>query len=382
MEYRQFGKLDWKGSVLGFGAMRLPVIDGQVSKVDEAATGQMVRYAVDHGVNYIDTAFPYHGGQSERCIGRILKDGYRERVRLATKMPSWLIESAGDFDRYLDKQLERLQTDRLDFYLLHALNRNFWPRLQKLGVLEWAERAMADGRFGRLGFSFHDDFSTFKEILDAYDDWALCQIQYNYMDIDFQAGTEGLRYAAGKGMAVVIMEPLRGGRLTKKLPPSVAEILAKSPQTRSMAEWALQWVWDHSEVSVVLSGMSSLEHVVENVACAERSFVNSLSEDEQRLILQVREAYREVAPIPCTNCQYCQPCPNGVAIPQIFDLYNEALMYSDLWAPRFVYQGNNSLKAEQRGDQCIECGLCEDLCPQEIGIQEWLKKAHELLGSN
>ena len=196
MEYRPFGKLDWKGSILGFGAMRLPIIGGKMAAIDEEQSEQMVRYAVEHGVNYVDTAFPYHEGQSELCIGRILKGGHRDRVKLATKLPSWLIQSPADFDRYLDLQLERLQTGRIDFYLLHGLNRTYWPRVRDMGVLNWAEHAIADGRIGHLGFSFHDDFPAFKEIVDGYDCWTMCQIQYNYMDVKFQAGTAGLRYAA------------------------------------------------------------------------------------------------------------------------------------------------------------------------------------------
>jgi predicted aldo/keto reductase-like oxidoreductase len=379
MEYRPFGKLDWKGSVLGFGAMRLPVIDGKMENINEEETGQMVRYAIEHGVNYIDTAFPYHEGHSEPCIGRILKDGYRDRVKLATKLPSWLIHSPDEFDRYLDLQLDRLQTGRIDFYLLHGLNRTFWPHLRDMGVLRWAERAIADGRIGNLGFSFHDDFPTFKEIVDGYDCWTMCQIQYNYMDVNFQAGTAGLRYAADKGLAVVVMEPLRGGRLTRKLPPDAAVILEKAHCTRSMAELALQWVWDHPEVSVVLSGMSKMAHVVENVAYAEHAADQTLTVQERKLIDRIREAYRGLTPIPCTNCQYCQPCPNSVDIPRIFELYNEALMYNDLRSPRFFYQSITGLKAQQRADRCLECGECEAVCPQEIGIPEWLKKAHELL---
>ena len=379
VEYRPFGKLDWKGSVLGFGAMRLPVIDGKMASIDEEEARKMVRYAIEHGVNYIDTAFPYHEGQSELCIGRILQDGYRDRVKLATKLPSWLIHSPDEFDRYLDLQLDRLQTERIDFYLLHGLNRTFWPHLRDMGVLRWAERAIADGRIGHLGFSFHDDFPTFKEIMDGYDYWTMCQIQYNYMDVNFQAGAAGLRYAADKGLAVVVMEPLRGGRLTRKLPQDAAAILEKAHCTRGLAELALQWVWDHPEVSVVLSGMSKMAHVVENVACAEHAADNTLSAQERKLIDRIREAYIGLAPIPCTNCQYCQPCPNSVDIPRIFELYNEALMYKDFRSPRFFYQSITGLKAEQRGDRCLECGECEAVCPQEIGISEWLKKAHELL---
>jgi uncharacterized protein len=379
MEYRKFGKLDWKVSALGFGAMRLPIIDGKTEHIDVEEAMNMMRYAVEHGVNYIDSAFLYHEGNSEKVIGQFLKEGYRDKVKLATKMPSWLVRSASEFDDYLNEQLKRLQTDHIDFYLLHTLNRSYWPRLRDMGVIQWAEKAIADGRIGHLGFSFHDDLPTFKQILADYDRWTMCQIQYNYMDVNFQAGTAGLRYAAEKGLAVVIMEPLRGGRLTKKLPQQAA-ILEKAPKIRSLAEWALQWVWDQPEVSVVLSGMSSMAHVVENVSCAERSAENGLSEEELMLIDQVRNLYLAAAPVLCTGCQYCLPCPNGVAIPRIFELYNDAMMYNDIASSRFLYQHPVSLDPANRADQCLECGQCEALCPQSISIQKCLKDAHELLG--
>ncbi|UCF10826.1 MAG: aldo/keto reductase, partial [Candidatus Bipolaricaulota bacterium] len=231
MRYRTFGTLEWKPSALGFGLMRLPTIGGDSSRIDEPLATRMVRTAIDAGVNYIDTAWPYHGGESEPFAGRCLQDGYRDRVRLATKMPSWLIEKPADFDHYLGEQLKRLQTEHIDFYLLHALNKTHWQKLRDLGVQAWSERAIADGRIGHLGFSFHDELETFKTIVDAHD-WTFCQIMYNYMDIAFQAGTEGLRYAAGKGLAVVIMEPLRGGRLTRTPPDAVAELWAQADRPR------------------------------------------------------------------------------------------------------------------------------------------------------
>jgi len=381
MQYRKFGKLDWEGSVLGFGAMRLPLTDENPANVDEAESIRMIRYAIDHGVNYVDTAYPYHEGRGEPTVGRALQDGYRDKVKLATKLPSWLIDSSKAYDRYLNEQLERLQTDKIDFYLLHLMNRELWPRVRDLDVLRWAESAMADGRIGYLGFSFHDDFEVFKEIVDAYDNWTLCQIQYNYMDVEHQAGTRGLKYAAGKGLAVVIMEPLRGGRLSKEPPAQVAKLWASAPQKRTPAEWALQWVWNHPEPPVVLSGMSAMEHVVENVAIADRSGPGTLTADELGLIDQVREAYRQLSPVPCTSCGYCMPCSSGVEIRRIFELYNDAIMYDDLATAQRIYGVPMLLREEQRADQCTECGECVDACPQDIPIPEWLQKAHVLLGS-
>jgi predicted aldo/keto reductase-like oxidoreductase len=337
----------------------------------------MIAYAIDHGVNYIDTAYYYHDGESERFVGRALKDGLRDKVMLATKMPVRIAKSHDDCNRILNEQLGKLQTDHIDFYLLHGLNHETWPRIRKIDIFRWAESAKADGRIRHLGFSFHDDVSTFKEIIDAYDKWTLCQFQYNYMDTEYQAGTEGLKYAADKGLAVVIMEPIRGGHLAKEPPQRVKDLFAQSAKTRSPAEWALQWVWDQPGISMVLSGMTAMEHVVENCALAERAAENTLSNEELTLLAQVRDVYRELCPIPCTNCQYCMPCTNSVRINRIFELYNEVFMYNDTRVPRMRY---GQINADQRGDQCIECGTCEDECPQHIGIQEWLKTADELLG--
>ena len=379
MKYRRFGRLDWKGSALGFGAMRLPLAGKDPTDVDEAESIRMIRYAIDHGVNYVDSAYGYHGGRSEVVVGRALQDGYRERVRLATKLPAPIIESSKDFDRILNEQLGRLQTNKINNYLLHGMNRHYWPKLRDMDVVRWAEGAMSDGRIECLGFSFHDDFDVFKEIIDAYDNWTFCQIQYNYMDVDYQAGTKGLKYAADKGLGVVVMEPVRGGRLARP-PEAVARVWASARTQRSPAEWALQWVWNQPEVSVVLSGMSAMQQVVENVASAERSGPGTLAADELAVIDRAREAYLSLSPVPCTGCEYCMPCPNGVAIPRIFELYNEATIYDDARTARFYYRGGGGLKEDQRADQCIECGECMELCPQAIAIPDWLKKVHEMLG--
>jgi predicted aldo/keto reductase-like oxidoreductase len=377
MQYRTFGKLDWKPSALGFGAMRLPTIDDDPSRIDEAEATRMVRYAIDQGVNYVDTAYPYHRQASEPFLGRALQDGYRERVKLATKMPVWLIESADDFDRYLGEQLERLQTRHIDFYLLHGLGKDRWATIRDLKVFDWAEGAIADGRVRYLGFSFHDEYEVFEEIVDASDLWTFCQIQYNYMDIEYQAGTQGLKYAADKGLAVVIMEPLRGGRLTKSVPPQVQTIWDGAPVQRTPADFALQWVWNQPEVSVVLSGMSTMQHVEENLVSAGRSGPGTLTAEELALYNRVREAYEQLCPIPCTDCKYCLPCPNGVNIPRVFEIYNDLMMYGDENRAQMVY--NNFMKEDERANLCIECGECLEKCPQMIEIPDWLARAHELL---
>jgi hypothetical protein len=389
MQYRTFGRLDWRPSALGFGCMRLPTLEGDPPRIDEPAATRMLRTAIDRGVNYVDTAYSYHHGTSEAFVGRALRDGYRQKVRLATKLPCWLVQAPGDFDRYLDEQLQRLQTETIDFYLLHGLGRERWHNLRDLGVLAWAERAMAEGRFRHLGFSFHDSLDAFREIVDACDRWTFCQIQYNYMDEDYQAGVKGLRYAADRGLAVVVMEPLRGGMLAQNIPPAVQALWnsylppATAGETeggphRTPADWALQWVWNQPEVSLALSGMSTVEQVEENLASAARSGPGTLTPDELALIDRVKSAYQELCAIPCTDCRYCQPCPNGVAISRIFAIYNEALMYNALDRSRMAYE--QWMRGDERANCCLECGECEAACPQGIEIIEWLKKADETLG--
>ena len=377
MKYRKFGSLDWEVSALGFGAMRLPLVGKDSSRVAEPEAIKMIRHAVDRGVNYVDTAYPYHEKVGEIVVGRALLDGYRQKVKLATKLPSWLVEKPDDFDRFLAEQLDKLQTDHIDFYLLHALNSTHWPKLRDLKVLDWAEKAITDGRIHHLGFSFHDEFEVFKNIMDAYDNWALCQVQYNFMDIAYQAGTRGLLYAADKGLAVVVMEPLRGGQLTHKVPKSVSELWKSAAVRRTPADWALQWTWNQAQVSVVLSGMTTMQQVVENLDSAERSDAGMLSEEELSLVEKVREEYRRLTPVPCTQCRYCLPCPNGVEIVDILNYYSDAVIYDNSGAPGFLYR---NLPEEKQAHNCVECFECEEKCPQGIPISEYLKKAHELLG--
>jgi uncharacterized protein len=376
MQYRPFGTTDFQVSALGFGAMRLPLASSEASDIDEPEAVRMIRAAVDAGVNYLDTAYPYHAGRSEVVVGKALADGYRGRVRLATKLPSWLVKGADDFDRLLREQLKRLQTDRIDYYLLHTLNASHWPRLRELGILERAERAIRDGRIGALGFSFHDELPLFKRIVDAYP-WCLCQIQYNFMDVAYQAGREGLEYAAGRGLAVVVMEPLRGGQLAQRLPPPVEAVWQRSAARATPVERALQWLWDQPGVATVLSGMSSLEQVRENLASASRSRPHGLSEAERALYPEAKAAYEGQKPIPCTQCKYCVPCPNGVDVPRNFQLYNEAKVYGHLAGSQRSYR--LFFPAAQHADRCLACGECEAKCPQEIPIVEWLARVDPLL---
>lgn len=379
MKYRDFGKTEFKPSALGFGCMRLPQLKGEENRIDEPEATRMIRHAIDQGVNYVDTAWSYHQGQSEVLIGRILQDGYREKVALATKMPSWLIEKREDLDYYFNAQLERLQTDHFDFYLLHTMNQAYWDKYLSIKVFDWAEKQMADGKIRHLGFSFHDDFSVFERILKGYDHWDFCQIQYNYMDIDYQAGERGLKMAADQGLGVVIMEPLKGGRLAIEEPPqAVKQVFSQVEKNWKPAEGALQWLWNQPEVGVVLSGMSTMEQVELNLQSASRSGVDSLSPQEVQTIENVRQAWQGLAPVACTHCEYCLPCPSGVLIPQIFEIYNNAVMYDSQSRGKRRYQ--SEIAAESQADACVECGTCEELCPQNLTIIEYLKDAHHYLG--
>ncbi|MBW1836340.1 MAG: aldo/keto reductase [Deltaproteobacteria bacterium] len=384
MLYRKLGNCKQEVSVLGFGCMRLPVVGGTGKAadiwdpnkpIDDPLATDMIQYAVDQGVNYFDTAFIYHGGKSEVVLGKAIKD-CREKIMLATKLPAWMVKSPEDFDSFLNKQLARLDSSYLDFYLLHGLNRPLWQSMKEMGALEYLEKQLANGRIRYAGFSFHDDVKIFKEIVDGFD-WTLAQIQYNYFDEHYQAGKEGLEYAASKGIGVVIMEPLRGGKLTDAIPEEVQKIWESAEKQRSPAEWALRWVWNHPEVSTALSGMSTMEQLEENIAIAEDASPNSLSDGEFALISQATEVYKNMLKIDCTGCAYCMPCPNGVNIPMNFSIYNDTFMFKDAEISYLLY--NYMLAPEQRASNCQECGECQDHCPQQIDIMEKLKAVHEKL---
>ena len=366
--------------MLGFGVMRLPLLKGDPAKIDEAEAVKMLRYAVDHGVNYLDLGYPYDMAQHERLsrlLGRALEDGYRRKVKIAANLPSFLIDSPRDFDRYLNDCLEWLQTDRIDFFLFGGLNRDTWPRLQGLDVLAQAEAAMAGGRIGKIGFSFHDYFQTLREILEAYDNWALCQLRYSYMDIDHHPGVGGLMYAAGKGLAVVVTEPLKGGRLTREPPESVAGVWADASPERALADWGLRWVWNHPEVATVVVDMSTMEQVAVDLALADSVEPDSLTVPEEVLIGRVRDAYRKLRPIPCTACRGCMPCPPGIDVPRIFEIYNDTMMYGDIETAKSLY------RIERHDiDSCNECGACAKACGLKIPIQDWLEKARQLLAEH
>lgn len=373
MEYRQMGKTGVKVSPLGFGAMRLPEKDGQVD-TEEAV--KMIRWAIDHGLNYVDTAYPYHGGQSESVVGHALTDGYRERVFLATKCPIWKIQKGEDLDTVLAEQLQKLQTDHIDFYLLHALSRERWEKaVLPCGLLDRLAAAKADGRVRHIGFSFHDDYSLFQQIVDYWDQWDFCQIQLNYVDQKHQAGIAGLEYAASRGLGVVIMEPLRGGYLANL--PEQAERVIASGSEKTSVELALDFLWDRPEVSLLLSGMSTFQQVQENMAYAEKAKAGMLTADEHVILAQVENTLRSFAQIDCTKCGYCSVCPQGIAIPQIFAAYNHCQVHMDLYEGRKMYR--EAKDAGALADACIGCRACQEQCPQQIPISEWMPKIHQLL---
>ena len=382
LQRRKFGKLDFEVSLLGFGCMRLPTVsnpdpNSDVGNIDEAKAVAMIRYAIDQGVNYVDTAYNYHDGKSEVLVGKALKDGYRDKVNLATKLPVWAVNSEEDCDRLLNEQLKKLQTDHVDMYLLHALGRGSWNnKVLKYNMFKFLDKAKADGRIKYAGFSFHDDLDVFKEIVDAYD-WDFCQIQLNYMDDEYQAGVEGLRYASDKGLAVVIIEPLRGGRLVKNIPDDVQAIWDQAPVKRTPAEWAFRWLANYPEVTVILSGMSTFDDVEANIATLSAATPNSLSEEELAIVRRVKDIYNQRIKVHCTDCRYCMPCPQGVAIPHIFSIYNHANVYNLYGEGKQHY--SHLIRDNKSADLCVECGNCESKCPQNLSIIAYLKEAHAAL---
>ncbi len=384
MLYREFGKTGIEVSALGFGCMRLPLLvaDAKLGAddgaIDEPKATEILRWAIDQGVNYVDTAYPYHMGNSEIFLGRALKGGYRQKVSLATKLPSWLIQSRGDMDRYLDEQLGRLQTDTIDFYLVHTVNRLYWPNLVQNGIFDFLDSALSDGRIRFAGFSFHDELDMFKEALDAYP-WSFCQIQFNYLDEYYQAGKEGLQLAVDQGLGVVIMEPLKGGKLASNIPPAVQEVWDRARIKRSPAEWALRYLWDYPGISVVLSGMNEMAQVVENIRIAGEARANSLTADDKEFIEKAKRIYHAIKKIDCTNCRYCMPCSSAVNIPMCFTLFNNAHMLNDVVTQRIFYR--TLVGPGHQASNCIECGECEDACPQHIPIRAALKEVAELLES-
>ncbi|HEY3362562.1 MAG TPA: aldo/keto reductase [Methanosarcina sp.] len=378
MLYRKMPQNGDELSILGFGCMRFPVKED--GTIDEERATHQVHYAIDHGVNYIDTAWPYHMGESEPFLGRVLEGGYREKIKLATKLPSWAIKNAEDMDRILNTQLKRLRTNHIDYYLVHGLVGVLWDKMKELDVLDFLDRAKADGRIINAGFSFHGSIEDFKQIVDAYP-WTFCQIQYNFLDKKHQAGTEGLEYAASKGLGIIIMEPLRGGKLTNPVPSEVQEIWNEAEVKRTPAEWALRWIWNRPEVTVVLSGMNEESHIEENLKIANEAYPNSLTKAEIQLVRNVEMKYRQLMKTGCTGCRYCMPCPSGVDIPSCFEIYDNFYLSGNEKEAKLMYAAKPGgiIRGEVPGyaSQCVQCGQCAEKCPQHLDVPFLLEAVTE-----
>lgn len=376
MLYREVPKNGDKLSVLGYGCMRLPV---RMQSINEKLAEKQILFALDQGVNYFDTAYPYHNGKSESFLGKVFsKNGCREKVKIATKLPHWSAHSKEDMNKILDEQLSKLKTDRIDYYLVHGLVGESWEKAKQNGVITFLDDALKNGKIINAGFSFHGLAEEFNGVVDDYD-WTFCQIQYNYLDTKNQAGTAGLQYAASKDMAVMIMEPLRGGNLAKTPPPSVQHIWAKADHKKTPVAWSLGWIWNHPEVTVVLSGMNNDDHIAENLALAEKALPNALSQKEVLLVEEVAAEFRKVMKIGCTGCQYCMPCPAGVNIPSCFNWYNSRHAFKDNQAKLWYLVQNGGVFEDKQSlaSMCVKCEKCLEKCPQHLLIPDLLEEVKE-----
>jgi hypothetical protein len=374
MQYRK-NKSGEDISLLGYGCMRFSK-NGNTIDIDKAEKEVMA--AIRAGVNYLDTAYIYPG--NEAAVGEILRrNNVRDKINLATKLPQYLIKSRTSIDKYFAEQCRRLGTDYIDYYLMHMLTDvASWNHLVDLGIKDWIAQQKAAGKIRNIGFSYHGNTEMFLEILNAYD-WDFCQIQYNYMDVTSQAGQIGLKAAAEKGIPVIIMEPLRGGRLVGLLPDKAKQIIADNPRGYSAAEWALRWLWEQPEVTCVLSGMNSIEMVEENVRIASEVQDHEFTDDDRATIDAIRAEINRYIKVNCTGCRYCMPCPKGVDIPQTFHCYNAMYTERKSSARREYFQTVGLRKESALVSQCVECGKCEQHCPQTIDIRIKLKEADKAL---
>jgi len=382
MIYRDFGNTGVKVSQLGFGLMRLPI---QVDKINDPESGKyineslairMIDCAIDHGINYFDTAYVYHGGNSESLLGKTIVGNKRNKILIATKSPVWKVNQSSDFDTFLNEQLEKLGTDHIDFYLLHALNINSFKKACQLDALRFLDKAKASGKIRFAGFSFHDDYKSYPKIFESYD-WDFSQILYNYFDakMDKRPGKRGFEYASKRTSGLIIMEPLQGGNLAEFVPDEVKEIFDSTLLKRSPAEWALRWLWNFKQVSLLLSGMSTIEQLEENIKIANDAKPDTMTVVEIKAIESATKTFMKLRSIPCRGCKYCMPCPSGVNIPWIFNCYNMSQMFQDSPGPKKEY--NFFSNPASRADKCTECGKCEEVCPRAIPIRQKLKEVHD-----
>lgn len=357
-----------KVSVLGFGCMRFPITSDNAADIDEEKTTNMLHYAVENGVNYFDTAYVYHNRKSEDFIGKALKP-FRNEIHIATKCPTWEVKCEDDFDRILEDQLKKLDTDYIDFYLMHALDKDRFDNIVlKFNLIDKLNKAKAEGKIHHIGFSFHDDLDTFKRIIDSNPAWEFCQIQLNYINTEYQAGLEGLEYAHKKGLDVIIMEPLLGGKLANPS-PQVADVLSDE---KSPVEWAMDFLWNREEVSLLLSGMGAMEQVKSNIEYADNAEVGMLTPHNLDMLKRTKEVFDKMALVPCTKCAYCMPCPFGLDIPKTFEAYN-ATASLGMDRAKSIYS-----EISKGADQCKKCKKCEKVCPQNIKISSIMTKIAEI----
>jgi len=371
MQYVPFGKHGFDVSRLGFGCMRLPTrTEGDQRVVDQEAAVALIRRGIDGGVTYVDTAYPYHGGESEIVVGKALKNGYREKVTLTTKLPIWAVNEEKDMNRLLDEQLKKLDVPYVDFYLLHAMNNERMDKMIAFHYKDFLAQAVRDGRIKRPGFSFHDGKEAFLRILHDYGDWGMAQIQFNYLDDQEQATVDGLREAGRMGIPIVVMEPLRGGALANP-PKNVRELMENHPRKRSAVEWAFAYIADYPEVATILSGMSNQQQLDDNLRVFDTLTVGGMTDADRQFAKELKQAYLSRMPVKCTACQYCQPCPQGVHIPDIFQAYNSGKMFDNMG--QFQWRYREMTEKSFDASNCVQCGACEAACPQHLSIIDWLQ---------
>ncbi|MDR1016369.1 MAG: aldo/keto reductase [Coriobacteriales bacterium] len=369
MQYVQYGKTDMKVSRLGLGGMRFPE--------DRQETIDIIRYAIDHGINYVDTAYVYVS--SEELYGEALKGGYRDKVFIATKSPSWIIESTKDYEAFLDEELRRLGTDYVDVYLLHNQFPRHWQKSLKFDAFGFLDKMVQKGKIRYKGFSLHDNRPAFEEIVKAYD-WDMAQLQINILDTETQVGLDGFKWGAQQGLAMVAMEPLRGGFIVHDKPAAVDQIIADYPEKRSLVEWCMRWLYDMPEVTCVLSGPKTLEQLKGNLHIFDAAESSCMSATDQELIARIVQAYEDQNVVACSACGYCLPCPNGVDIPQVFKLYNDYTRHGKSINEGQFYR-ERLMPDGRAGDQCTACGHCVPLCTQGLDIPALIAAAHEDMGT-
>jgi predicted aldo/keto reductase-like oxidoreductase len=378
LKYRNFGPLEWKTSILGIGTAGFSLDEDATALLDSTACVEMIRCAADAGINYLDLGYPYDLRLQERIaaiVGDALQDGYSKKIRIAVTLPTHLLDSTADFDRYLSRQLHWLHVDKAGFCIFGRVNRDNWPILDRCSAPTWAQRAIADGRIDAVGFSFHDHFQVLRHVLAAYDGWSLCQFQFSYMDIDHDPGISGIKYAANKGLAVIVTEALRRGRLVAVPPEPVRRIWGDIRGKLALAEWGMRFVWNYPEVTTVIHSFRSIQEVAEYARIADRAEPDRLSVQDELLINKVRAAYRTLGRIRCSSCRPCMPCPEGIDIPRIFELYNDAFLHEDVETARFLYRAEL-----HHAERCSRCMDCEKRCTRKLEIVQLLEKAHSLLG--